>query len=64
MSTHSDKHHYNYPTWRELPLLKGRDILDTDMRMITYVVMGFQSTLPPLVISYPNTNPQYTYLWN
>lgn len=59
----SDKHK-NYTHNRELPLLKGRDIVDTDIRMITYVVTHFQSTLPPLVISYPNINPQYTYLWN
>lgn len=62
MGTHSDKH---YNTHRELTLLSHKDIqTHSDMRMINYVVMGYTSTLPPLVISYPNTLPQYTYLWN
>ena len=59
----SDKHK-NYTYNRELSLLKGRDILDTDIRMINYVVYPYGSTLSPLVISYPNLLPQYTYLWN
>lgn len=63
---YSDKHYNNkhYTFNRELPLLKGRDILDTDIRMINYIVYPYGSTRPPLVISYPNTLPQYTYLWN
>ena len=61
----SDRHNkHNYNLWRELPLLKGRDILDTDIRMINYVVYPYGSTLSPIVISYPNTLPQYTHLWN
>jgi len=56
----SDKKH----TYGELTLLKGRDIVDTDIRMINYVVYPYGSTLSPIVISYPNTLAQYTYLWN
>lgn len=59
----SDKHK-NYTFNRELTLLKGRDILDTDIRMINYVIYPYGSTHPPLVISYPNLLPQYTHLWN
>ena len=63
---YSDKpnNNHKYNLWRELPLLKGRDILDTDIRMINYVISPYGSTYPPIVITYPNLLPQYTYLWN
>jgi len=64
VGTHSDKH-YNYTHNRELTLLGSKDInLDTDIRMINYVVHPYASYQSPLIISYPNTLPQYTHLWN
>lgn len=62
----SDKHKNNHNSTKgELTLLRSNDI-DTqlDMRMITYIIHSYGSTLPPIVISYPNLIPEHTYLWN
>lgn len=70
MGTPSDKHsnnnnNTNHSMGNSPLLLHSSDIkTNWDMRMITYVIYSVRSTQPPLMITYPNTNPQFTYLWN
>lgn len=65
MGTHSDNNHNYFNLKGELTLLRSNDIdTHSDRRMITYIIHSYGSTLPPIVITYPNLIPQHTYLWN
>lgn len=65
MGTSDNYNNNNYNLQGELTLLSYKDITThSDMRMINYVIHSVRRTHPPLIISYPNTHPHCTYLWN